>query len=115
MNSTIFLSNVMNSDIMKYIKLQKIKDRGIGLEIAIKSKLSYPNKQYYNPVIPLNIYQTWHTKDLPPFMKKTVNMIIGNNPRFNYQLFDDNDCRNFIKDNFDENILNAFAIKKFSQ
>jgi mannosyltransferase OCH1-like enzyme len=112
MNSTIFLSDVMNSDTMKSIKLQKIKDRGIGLEIAIKSKLSYPNKQYYNPVIPLNIYQTWHTKDLPPFMKKTVNMIIENNPRFNYQLFDDNDCRNFIKDNFDENILNAFDTLK---
>jgi mannosyltransferase OCH1-like enzyme len=39
-------------------------------------------------------------------------MIIGNNPRFNYQLFDDNDCRNFIKDNFDENILNAFDTLK---
>jgi len=41
-------------------------------------------------------------------MKNTVNKIIYSNPGFNYQLFDDNDCRNFIKDNFDENVLNAF-------
>ena len=108
MNSSNFLSDVMNSDTMKSIKLQKIKDKRIGLELMIKSKISYPNKKYYNPVIPLNIYQTWYTKDLPPLMKKTVDMIIRNNPQFNHQLFDDNDCRNFIKDNFDENVLNAF-------
>ena len=102
------LGNVMNSDIMKGIQQQRIKDKRMTNELKIKSKISYPLKRYYNPVIPLNIYQTWHTKDLPPLMKNAVNKIIYNNPRFNYQLFDDDDCRNFIKDNFDINVLNAF-------
>jgi mannosyltransferase OCH1-like enzyme len=65
-------------------------------------------KDEYNSVIPLNIFQTWHTKDLPPLMRNTVNKIILNNPRFNYKLFDDNDCRNFINDNFNQDVLNAF-------
>ena len=109
-NSSVktILGNVMNSDIMKGIQQQRIKDKRMTNELKIKSKIPYPLKRYYNPVIPLNIYQTWHTKDLPPLMKNAVNKIIYNNPRFNYQLFDDDDCRNFIKDNFDSSVLNAF-------
>ena len=102
------IGNVMNSDIIKEIKRQKIKDKKIAIELKIKSKVPYPIKKRYYPVIPLNIYQTWHTKDLPPLMKNAVNIITYSNPGFNYQLFDDNDCRNFVKDNFDENVLNAF-------
>ena len=41
-------------------------------------------------------------------MTAAVNKLRQNNPRFNYQLYDDNDCREFIKNNFDGNILNAF-------
>jgi mannosyltransferase OCH1-like enzyme len=93
---------------MKGIQQQKIRDKRMSIELKIKSKIPYPLKRYYNPVIPLNIYQTWHTKNLPPLMKNSVNKIINSNPRFNYKLFDDDDCRNFIKDNFDENVLNAF-------
>jgi mannosyltransferase OCH1-like enzyme len=102
------IGNAMNSDIINEIKRQKIKDKRMAIELIIKSKVPYPIKQRYYPVIPLNIYQTWHTKDLPPLMKAAVNKIIYANPTFNYQLFDDDDCRNFIKDNFDENVLNAF-------
>ena len=102
------ISNAVNSAAMKGIKLQKIKDKRMGAELVIKTKVPYPMKQQYYPVIPLNIYQTWHTKDLPPLMRNAVNKIIRMNPRFNYKLFDDNDCRNFIKDNFNEDVLNAF-------
>jgi len=102
------ISDVMNSDIIKNIKRQKMKDKIMAIELKIKSIVPYPIKQGYYPIIPLNIYQTWHTKDLPPSMRNAVNKIIYTNPGFNYQLFDDDDCRNFIKENFDENVLNAF-------
>jgi len=102
------ISNAVNSDAMKSIKLQKIKDKRMGAELQIKTVVPYPIKQQYYPVIPLNIYQTWHTKDLPPLMRNAVDKIIRSNPRFNYKLFDDNDCRNFIKDNFNQDVLNAF-------
>jgi mannosyltransferase OCH1-like enzyme len=73
-----------------------------------KLKIPYPLKENYDSVIPLNIYQTWHTKNLPPKMFETINLIKNLNPRFNYQLFDDNDCREFIKNNFEPNVLHAF-------
>ena len=57
-------------------------------------------KPDYNPVIPMDIYQTWHTKDLPPKMRERVELLKAQNPRFNHHLFDDNDCREFIKTHF---------------
>jgi mannosyltransferase OCH1-like enzyme len=65
-------------------------------------------KPYYNSIIPLKIYQTWHTKELPTKMKECVDSLKQNNPRFEHYLFDDNDCREFIKDNFDIAVLNAY-------
>jgi mannosyltransferase OCH1-like enzyme len=65
-------------------------------------------KSYYNSVIPLNIFQTWPTKDLPPKMRENVDRLKSQNPEFNHYLFDDNDCREFIKDNFSINVLDAY-------
>jgi mannosyltransferase OCH1-like enzyme len=61
-----------------------------------------------NSVIPLNLFQTWHTKKLPPKMKECTDKLRKENPEFQYFLFDDDDCRKFIKENFDENVLYAF-------
>jgi mannosyltransferase OCH1-like enzyme len=58
--------------------------------------------------IPANIFQTWHTKMLPPNMFKAIMLIKQMNPGFKYYLFDDNDCREFIKHNFDAKILHAY-------
>ena len=106
MNS--YFNDVVNSNTIKAIKLQKYRDKIMAIKLKNIGSVPYPIKQHYNTVIPLNIYQTWHTKDLPKFMKKTVDNIIKNNPAFKHYLFDDNDCRNFIKDNFDVTVLNAF-------
>ena len=58
--------------------------------------------------IPLNIYQTWYTKNLPPKMKQCVDKLKFDNPEFTHHLFDDEMCREFIKKHFDKDVLNAF-------
>ena len=62
-------------------------------------------KSIFNPncekVIPLKIYQTWHTKKLPPLMKECTKLLKKDNPEFEYHLYDDNDCIEFIRNNFD--------------
>jgi len=65
-------------------------------------------KQKYNSVIPLKIFQTWNTKNLPPKMKENVERLKKQNPKFEHYLFDDNDCREFIKKHFDNEVLNAY-------
>jgi hypothetical protein len=58
--------------------------------------------------VPLVIYQTWYTKQLPPKMKQYIEYLKHKNPEFDHYLYDDNDCRNFIKDNFDNYVLDAY-------
>jgi mannosyltransferase OCH1-like enzyme len=103
-----FFSNVVTSTKIKNIKIHQKNNFKLGVELKLKSKIPYPLKKYYNPIIPLNIYQTWHTKKLPPLMKRTVDSIIANNPAFKHNLFDDNDCRIFIQENFSNDVLKAF-------
>ena len=78
---------------------------------TIKSN-NFEIKDSYNSVIPLNIYLTWSTKKLPEKMQENVDKMKKVNPEFNVQLFDDNDCRKFIQNNFPEDILTAFDTLK---
>lgn len=87
---------------------EKIKNMMKIYKLKKLLKVPYPLKYYYKSIIPLNIFQTWHTKKLPFLMKKTTDYIIASNPKFNYFLYDDNDCSEFIKNNFDTNVFNAY-------
>ena len=59
-------------------------------------------------VIPLKIYQTWKTTDLPEKMKENVERLKMKNPEFEYHLFGDEECRIFIKEHFDDDVLEAY-------
>ena len=58
------------------------------------------------------IFQTWHTTypptSLPPKMRETVNHIIAANPECDHRLFNDTECRHFIRDNFPRQVLDAY-------
>jgi mannosyltransferase OCH1-like enzyme len=77
-------------------------------ELNNKLRIPFPLKDNYNIIIPTNIFQTWHSKNLPPLMSKSIETIKQLNPRFKYYLYDDNDCREFIKNNFKPDVLNAY-------
>jgi len=66
------------------------------------------NEIIVNNNIPLDIYQTWFNKDLPTGMKDCINKLKQDNPEFTFYLFDDNDCKNFIRDNFGIKVYEAF-------
>jgi len=65
-------------------------------------------KSEYKPIIPCVIYQTWYTKDLPSKMRERVELLKSQNPGFKHYLFDDNDCREFIKRHFRPDVLHAY-------
>lgn len=72
----------------------------------LKPEYDNPN---VNKKIPLHIYQTWRTKEeLPPKMRECIDTLKSQNPEFVHHLFDDNDCREFIQDNFNKEIVNAY-------
>jgi mannosyltransferase OCH1-like enzyme len=85
---------------------QKIREL---IQVKEKIKIRYPLKLVYNSVIPLVIYQTWHNKTLPVRMAQNILSLKKNNPRFQYYLFDDNDCERFIRNHFDPEVVNAYT------
>jgi mannosyltransferase OCH1-like enzyme len=87
-------------------------ENGIYNKLKIIKSTNFKIKKSYNSVIPLNIYLTWGTKKLPKRMQENVDRMIIVNPEFNIQLYDDNDCRKFIQNNFSEDILIAFDTLK---
>jgi mannosyltransferase OCH1-like enzyme len=58
--------------------------------------------------VPFNLFQTWETKVLPPLMSQAVKYLTQENPEFTYYLYDDNDCREFIRLNYDFEVLDAY-------
>ena len=77
-----------------------------------ENKLSYDNFSIFNKytfnIVPKIIYQTWPTKNLTKNMAWVVNRLKSTHPDFKYHLFDDNDCRLFIKEHFGMETLWAF-------
>ena len=70
--------------------------------------VSEPKIYVTDNIIPLNIFQTWHTLKLPPKMKENVELLKSQTPEFIHYLYDDEMCRKFIKDNYNLNVLYAF-------
>lgn len=58
--------------------------------------------------IPLHIYQTWHSKDLPQGMRTCVDNLKAANPEFEHHLYSDEECRQFISDNFAPEVREAY-------
>jgi mannosyltransferase OCH1-like enzyme len=58
--------------------------------------------------VPLVIYESWYSHDLPKGMAKNIETLLKMNPEFDYYLYSDEDCANFIKENFENEVLEAF-------
>jgi mannosyltransferase OCH1-like enzyme len=91
----------INSD---KINSDKIKT----LNYFLKYNNIFKLKEVYNNVIPLHVYTCWHTKDLPPLMKQNYEKLISYNPKMTFHLYDENDCREFIKTHFKPDVLDAY-------
>ena len=93
----------------KLEELEKMKNDFLTTSETNRNSLKkYIKSKLENCKIPLVIYQTWMTKSLPDKMMKTVDKMKKNNPEFEYKLFDDDDCRKFIIEHFNNNVLYAY-------
>jgi mannosyltransferase OCH1-like enzyme len=61
-----------------------------------------------NSIIPLNLYQTWPTLDLPHSIREQIESLKRKNPEFTYYLYDEQMCREYISTNFPEEVLYTF-------
>ena len=96
-------------------KIEKHKDKIEKHNHNVKilntyNRLNFPFqlKSTYNSIIPLHLYTCWHTKDLPPLMRENYNFLVESNPEITCHLYDEEDCRTFIKDNFNPDVLESY-------
>ena len=70
----------------------------------------YVLKQKYNfcSSIPLIVHQTWISHDLPVNMRKNLIKNKNINNELKFILYDDNECREFIKQNYTDTVLYAY-------
>lgn len=62
--------------------------------------------------VPLVIYETWHDRNVPEGMKNAITSLLNTNPEFDYYLYSDDDCVEFIQNNFDDEVATAFKTLK---
>ena len=72
-------------------------------------KKLFEKQKNKKPIIPLNIYQVWHSKtELPGSVKESIEILKKQNPEFTHHLFDEKECRDYLKNNFPKEILNTY-------
>lgn len=83
--------------------------------VIYKKHIPLKNIPYIDPIddnkekcIPLKIYQTWNTNACSPYILECINNIKLSNPQFEYFLFGDTECREFIKTHFNQTVLDAY-------
>ena len=91
-------------DEVLYCHLQK---RKMLLPFTIYNNGYYINQDCFSQ-IPLKIWQTWETNQLPPKMKENVDNLKEQHLTFEYNLVDASERYNFIKINFPECVLKAY-------
>ncbi len=74
--------------------------------------IDFPMKESYQSIIPLDVYQTWSSKELPFKMKEFRDKMIEENPEFTFHLYDDEDCKTFIQEHFHPLVLWAYQSLK---
>lgn len=74
----------------------------------IQQKLYVKDDIEKDYIIPRVCYTTWHTKNLPPLMAENYENLKKRNPSICFYLYDEKDCFEFIKKNFDKEVLDAY-------
>jgi mannosyltransferase OCH1-like enzyme len=88
-----------NSNTKSYILLEEPNNKIKSIDI-----IDNPS----NTLIPLNIFMTWNSSKFPPNMKKSINIIISKNSEFNFYIYSDKDCHDFLEKYFIKEVVDAF-------
>lgn len=95
-------------------------DEEHGLKYKLKKYIPKKNINDYNQLVPKNIFKILLLEDdelplVPEYLFNCIKSWTILNPEYNFILFDKNDCINFLKTYFDENVLKAFnKVRPFS-
>jgi mannosyltransferase OCH1-like enzyme len=61
---------------------------------------------------PLILYHSWHSNSVPTKMAENIYALIKSNPEFDYYLYSDEKSEDYIRDNYDQDVMTAFKMLK---
>jgi mannosyltransferase OCH1-like enzyme len=105
MKNIIFKKN--NQKIIAFHRNQFLKKQMI-MKIRYNNIKELINNKNNPDVIPRIIFQAWHSDNLPNSVRFCIENIKRCNPNFYHYLYNDEKCREFIKEYFSVNILKAY-------
>jgi mannosyltransferase OCH1-like enzyme len=98
-----------NEDIKKHNEdIKKHNEQKQTIHSYMKLNQRFFLKENYNSIIPLHLYTCWHTKELPLKMKENYQFLIESNPKIQFHLYDEENCREFVQTHFEPNVLDAY-------
>ena len=115
------LDEELGWDLNLFVKIYSNKNHQEYQNISLGS--SYKNEKIIITFIKVKLYPiTYYEQKIPKIIIQTAKndnynsllhynaqqTFLELNPEYEYKFYDDNDCREFIKNNFEENILNTF-------
>ena len=104
-NNGLFKNNFKKYDI---INVPESKENYYTMTYIVKIDL-IPTKLDYKQIIPKKLIQTSKSaNNLSILHYNSIMTFLELNPEYEYQFFEDADCRKFIEDNFDKSILEAY-------
>jgi mannosyltransferase OCH1-like enzyme len=104
-----FLSFANSSSFRNQLVVRNLQPYTVaGVFSSPQSNINYETKANYTSIIPLKVYTHWHSKQLLPKMSENYTKLKNENPELEFFLFDENDSREFIKNNFNSEVLNAY-------
>lgn len=76
----------------------------------MNSNLIIPMKKrkQFTPTIPLHVYMTWKTAQMPPLMQQNYINLCNHNPEFQFHFYDDAACRDFIVKKYPPEVVKAY-------
>jgi mannosyltransferase OCH1-like enzyme len=99
----IFIIQILLIILMLIICYKNYKKHNENYENNSELSTRYINE------IPTNVFLIFlQTVDLPNNMNQTLINNINNNPEFNFYVYDDKMCKEFIQNNFDSSILEVY-------
>ncbi len=104
-NNGLFKNNFKKYDI---INVPESKENYYTMTYIVKIDLVH-TKLDYKQIIPKKLIQTSRSaSNLSILHYNSIMTFLELNPEYEYQFFEDADCRKFIEDNFDKSILEAY-------
>ena len=98
----------LNKKDFEIIKIKKPKNKNeinFNYETKIKLDKTFLNQEQ---VIPKTIIQTRKSNKMSHACFNAIHTFIDLNPEYEYKFYDDDDCIDFIKINFNNNVLDAY-------